>query len=213
MKLRLMLLGFIAASVLLGACSTQQATPPTVTWTPIPPTETASEVPSPTQIVRGTLPPTWTLEISYTPSITPTSTVTLTPSRTFTPTRTFTPSLTASQTYTPTPDLTNQALLSQPLAEVCTDFSADPTRDEGSFTFGTAPTIYWTEVETAAAYDLRLFDSNRVTVASDTTTDTEYTFDAALFNPNGFYGWEVSPLDADGVPICPARGSILRPAP
>ena len=125
---------------------------------------------------------------------------------------TFSLTPTPSLTYTPTPDLTNAALLAAPLAPECADFAADAERNQREFASGTSPTVYWTPVANSAAYLVRLYDRNLVTLLQATTTDTSYTFDADLFDPLGIYSWDVAPVDADGMPMCPVRGASLIPS-
>ena len=120
---------------------------------------------------------------------------------------TFTPS------NTPTANATNQFQLSQPLPADCANFGADPIKNPRQFAYSTAPTVVWTPVETAAAYQVRLYDSNRQTLLTKTTTDTSMAFGADLFAPGENFPWEVAPLDEDGLQICPARGALLFPAP
>jgi hypothetical protein len=61
---------------------------------------------------------------------------------------------------------------------------------------------------------LRLYDPNLVTLATETTTETTFTFAADLFTAIGErYAWDVAPIDADGAQICPARGALLFPVP
>lgn len=116
-------------------------------------------------------------------------------------------------TNTPTPNLTNAALLAEPLVSECEDFAADPERNQREFTYGTAPSVYWTPVENAAVYIVRLYDVNLVTLDQATTTDTSYKFDAARFDLTGRFTWDVAPVDVDGLQICPLRGSVLIPVP
>jgi hypothetical protein len=208
-------IGLVCIALFMAACGQQQATqaPAAATRRTEVTSEAATEVPSPTELVRSTLPPTWTPVLSYTPSITPTASITLTPSITPTPSLTPTVTPTVTLTYTPTPNMTNAFLLSQPLTPECADFGVDTTRTQRQFPSGTQPTVVWTPVESAVAYQIRLYDPNQTTIASETTIETEFTFDADLFELNQLYGWEVAPLDADGVQLCPARGGLLAPSP
>jgi hypothetical protein len=205
-------IGILCAALLCIAACQQQAAPtqtPTQASTPEVPTETP--IPTATPITRATLPPSWTPIFSPTPSITLTPSITPTPTKTYTPSETPTITPTWTLTYTPTPNATNLALLSQPLADECRTFGADPIRNGVRFPGGTAPTVVWTPVDTAAAYQIRLYDSNQVTLATHTTTETEYEYSAELFQLNQTYAWEVAPVDADGVQLCPARGALLIP--
>lgn len=205
-------IGLFCAAILLAAACQPQATPtPTPSLTPTLEDPTETVVPSVTPVVRSTLPPTWTPVLSYTPSITPTPSITLTPSKTYTPTRTPSITPTPTETPTPTPNATNLALLNQPLSDECLMFGADPLRNMRQFQFSTVPTIAWTPVETADAYLIRLYDWNRVTVATHTTTETEYQFTAERFQAGQSYAWDVSPIDVDGMQLCPARGALLLP--
>ena len=202
-------LGLVCVMLLMAACNQQQAVP---TRTPTPTTEPTTAVPSPTQLQRATLPPTWTPIHSYTPSLTPTPTLTFTPSQTFTPSKTFTPSQTFTPSNTPTPNATNQFLVSQPLTPECNAFGPDSELNMRSFTLGTEPTVAWTPVDSATAYVLRLYNENLVTLLTETLTETTYTFPADLFPVLGAsYAWDVAPIDADGEQICPTRGSLLYP--
>lgn len=209
--------GLLSILLLLTACGHLGA--PVITATPSPVVVLTTEVPSATPVRRATLPPSWTPVQSWTPtrtltpSITPTASITLTPSNTFTPSQTFTASKTFTPTATPTANATNQFLLSQPLPAVCATFGADPDKNPRQFAYSTAPTVFWTPVETAVAYQVRLYDSNRVTLLTETTTETALTFASDLFAPGQNYAWDVAPLDNDGVQLCPARGALLVPSP
>ncbi|MFN8448428.1 MAG: hypothetical protein U0521_07515 [Anaerolineae bacterium] len=66
-------------------------------------------------------------------------------------------------------------------------------------------------VRSAVAYQIRLYDANRVTIATHTTTDTVYQFTDETFRLGESYAWEVSPIDADGIQLCPSRGALLLP--
>jgi hypothetical protein len=204
---------FGLVSILLLAAACGQRTPNVITATPRPPTAVpTTEVPSATPLNRPTLPPSWTPAQSWTPTKTPTPTITPTPTDTYTPSKTFTVTQTYTASNTPTPNATNAFLQSSPLPDVCKTFGADPEKNKRDFTFGVSPTAYWTPVDSAAAYLVRLFDANRVTVLTQTTTETSFTFDANLFDMTMNYVWEVAPLDSDGVQICPTRGALLLPA-
>ncbi len=206
-------MSLIGIAFILGACGGPQAAAPVTVSPPatLPPTATLTATTTPTRTPFA-LPPTWTLAVSYTPSITPTPSITLTPSLTLTPTPTFSLTPTPSITNTPTPDLTDAALLAAPLAPECAGFAADAERNQREFSYGSAPTIYWTPVASSAAYRVRLYDRNLVTLLATTTTDTSYTFDADLFDPLGIYTWDVAPVDVDGIQMCPARGASLIPS-
>jgi hypothetical protein len=83
-----------------------------------------------------------------------------------------------------------------------------------NFTAGTEPTVAWLPMDSATAYLLRLYDPNLVTLVTETTTETTFTFAADLFTSLGErYAWNVSPIDADGAQICPSRGAPLFPEP
>ncbi len=205
-------IGWLCILLFVAACGAR--TPNVITATPRTPTIVPTTlVPSPTQLVRGTLPPSWTPIFSWTPtktltpSITPTFTATYTASLTYTASNTFTPS------WTPTPNATNIALQNQPLAPECKAFGPDPLKNPRNFTVTTAPAVSWTPVSTAAAYLVRLYDNNHTTLLTQTTTETSMTFPADLFTISTSYAWEVAPVDSDGIQLCPARGALLFPTP
>jgi len=197
--------------LMMAACRQQAA--PEITPTPTLAVEASTSVPTTTAIERATLPPTWTPALSYTPSITVTPSITLTPSRTPSLTLTPSPTLTFTVTYTPSPNATDFALLSQPLTPECANFGLDTTTTSSQFKLGAPATVGWTSVSTAAIYIVRLYDANQVTLVTDKTTDTTYTFSAAQIPTVETYAWTVAPLDGDGVQICPSRGGLLRVTP
>jgi hypothetical protein len=124
---------------------------------------------------------------------------------------TWTPAATATTvptaTHTPTPVLPPTPL------EVCNTFGEDTTKNTRTYVFGEPATVYWTGVEGAASYYVRLINAENETVFEDYTIQPSYTFKADLFEEGLLYGWEVYPLDPLNQQMCTSRGVELFPAP
>ncbi|MBL8161959.1 MAG: hypothetical protein JNJ61_08235 [Anaerolineae bacterium] len=180
--------------LLLAACGQPSAeTLPTLAATALPPEETAlveAAPPSATPIPlgRATLPPTWT------PSPEPTSAV-IEP---------------AAQNTEAVPATVEQPQ-GQATLVVCGTFVVDRERSLPTFTFGSAPAVYWTAVVTAARYRINLIDETGTEIFVDYTLEPNYTFAAELFERGKRYAWEVYPEDALGQQMCLKRGQELFP--
>lgn len=164
--------------------------------------------PTATPLVRATLPPTWT-PIGFVASETPTITLTPSVTLTVTPSATFTPSI------TPPPPvlLTNEAFLAQPTAEVCADFAIDVVRNSVSVPLGSDVDLFWLPLNDAVGYQVLLFNDAFELTYQTITTDMTTRLSADLFMPQELYAWQVVPLAASGLPLCPARGSSLIAVP
>jgi hypothetical protein len=171
------------ACISLAACAQQEDIQALPTLAPSPTTEIVTEPPTPTEIKRATLPPTWTPVQEVTPTATE-----------------VTPTVSVD---TPIPPPT-------PL-EVCATFGEDRTQNKRTFTFGDSPTVYWMPVQGAVQYSISLVDETSTALYVDYTADTKFTFDASLFEQGKLYGWEAYPIDNIGQQMCLARGAELFP--
>lgn len=115
---------------------------------------------------------------------------------------------------TPTPESLNPP--GEPPTEfatlvVCGTFVADRGQSTSTFITGNAPQVFWTKVETAFRYRLRLLDDTGTEIFVDFPLDTTYTFQADLFEQGKVYGWSVYPEDSLGQQMCGERGAELFP--
>lgn len=179
----LLLCGLFAA-----ACAQQpEATAvPTLPAATVEPTaEDGGLAPTPTEIVRATLPPTWTPEPL--PSATPTT------------------------APLPTIDVTTEFMMAQPTLPACAAFDIDRERSAEAFTLGTSPLVAWQAVLAAVTYRVTLYDGDFNVLHEQDVLATQHIFSADLFRYDSFYFWEVRPLDRFGVQICLPRGGRLVP--
>ena len=80
------------------------------------------------------------------------------------------------------------------------------------FPIGTAPTITWVDLPSAAQYRIILRRADGLVIDDQIYVDTNtYTFDANLFRLGQFYGWNVLPLDSNLIQYCYALGGELIP--
>lgn len=181
--------------VFLSACGGSPqptAAPPTQQPQVIQPPTSAPvmDAPTPTQLIRETLPPEWTL----TPA--PTS-----------------PGGLAQPVGTPIPtfDMINAVLLTSPTRETCDSFQIQYDQTTITFQRGTDARVAWTQVSDALAYRVTLYNENRDTVYTAIVGEQTFSFGATLFTLPQRYFWEVRPFDRDGNQLCAAVGAILIP--
>jgi hypothetical protein len=189
----------VMIALLLAACGTQSSeTLPTLMPTPggAVATDTpmqATEPPTPEPLIRPTLPPTWTPESGVGGGDQSSS---------------------DSGLPTPTPESLNQppqGATDIPTLVVCGTFVADRNRSTSTFTTGAQPQIFWSNVETAFRYRIRLLDSTGAQLFEDFSLEPSYTFPANLFEKGKVYGWSVYPEDSLGQQMCSERGAELLP--
>jgi hypothetical protein len=166
-----------------AACTSQQSVPPTLTPSPEMPTEVPTEPPTARPIERATLPPTWTPAAELTNTPLPTEVAPPTPAPLVVPT----------------------------LPEACNDFAPDINRSPRRYAPDQEVTIYWTVVEGAEYYSIKLFDEEGSSALLDYTAEAEFTFPAELFNEGLLYGWEAYPIDDLGNQMCLSVGMELFP--
>lgn len=191
----------IVVVFMLAACG-QPSTQTLPTLIPTPggvqaqPTETEAVVATvqPTQepLTRPTFPPTWTPSAGG-------------------DTSTDNGSGTDSAAPTTPPGTPIPIPTEQPTLVVCGGFVADRARSTSSFTLGTTPQIFWTKVDTAFRYRIRLLDDTGAELFVDFSLDPTYTFKADLFERGKVYAWSVYPEDSIGQQMCGERGAELLP--
>lgn len=179
----LLLCGLLAAACGQQPEATAIPTLPSVTAEPA--VEDAHLAPTATEIVRATLPPTWTPEPL--PSATPTA------------------------APVPTIDVTTEFMMAQPTLPACAAFDIDRERSAEAFTLGTSPLVAWQAVLAAVTYRVTLYDGNFNVLHEQDVLTTQHIFSADLFRYDDFYFWEVRPLDRFGGQICLPRGGRLVP--
>ncbi len=172
---------FLLACISLAACAPAQGVQPTLPPSPTP--EIITPLPTATEIKRATLPPTWTPEQEVTP--------------------TAIESVATQVVNTPIPPAT--------ALEVCTTFGEDRALNKRTFTLGQPAQVFWTPVAGAAQYSITLVDQTGASVYVDYTADTNFTFEATLFEAGKLYGWEAYPIDNIGQQMCLGRGAELFP--
>jgi hypothetical protein len=185
---RLLLSLSMLALVACAAPPAPTATPVPPTDPPLPPTTTSPSAESAVTnlpVERSTLPPTWTPELLET--LTPTE-VTL------------------------VPDLTSEALRFQPTLAACEAFVFNRDTTPRTFTLGQPVNLAWSAPLGAASYRVTLVDQTLAPLFVETTTATSYTLPAELFQFGGIYGWDVRPLDINGVQFCLPIGGELTMA-
>ena len=103
----------------------------------------------------------------------------------------------------------------------CADFRADYDRIGDTFVLGTSPTLYWTPASGAAEYRVYITDPQGDAIWVTTVPgDSELVHDSGdVFDVDPemvsqvvmVFGWELTPIDAQGSRYCPAAGSELIP--
>lgn len=177
--------------LLVTACAQQQEVLPTLvpTFTTEPPPQAETATPLPTQIPaqdveRPTLPPTWTPTTEpATPALAPTAT--------------FDQNLA-------------QGIPAYADTGACDVFRADLSRSPSEVTVGSSVQVFWGAVVGVTVYQITLFDGLGAPLQKADVMDTTYTFTPDVFEGPGLYAWEVIPYDANGLGMCPPRGSELR---
>jgi hypothetical protein len=158
-----------------------------------------------------------------TPTAAPTSTIEATPilpTATVdigTPPPTATPRLRATlpPTWTPVGGVTAtresgfQLEMVQATPAVCNAFRVDRVRTVERVKIGNAVTVYWTPIEAVTRYRVRLFDARLNELLVEYTQGGQFTFDAALFEADRRYGWEVFPENATFQQMCFTIGGEL----
>lgn len=167
--------------------------------------EQENSLPTAAQLVEEE--PTPTREIAETVEIAPTATARPRERPTLPPTWTATP-----LPDTPTPTITATPLptieIDNP-PEECGPFGPDTSVTDEEFTLGESPTIGWRSVETAGSYWVVIFDPNRSVIHERFTEELSYIIPWEVFAAPVRYGWEVRPLDVEGIQMCDARGGRL----
>lgn len=178
-------------AIVLAACSGEvQPTAVPFTSTPQPsatPQPTLPDAPTPTELLRATLPPTWTPIFSPTPV----------PSATPSPVPTF--------------DMVNAMLLTSPTLQACSMFSIDLARTATTVDRTGNNRVTWMPVDGAVAYRVALYSEELVTLFATIVGETHFDFGGSLFQPLQSYFWEVRPLDRSGAQLCAAIGAVLIP--
>lgn len=176
--------------MLVAACQPAAEALPTLAPTLVQDTATEEPTEPPVTVVTAappempTLPPTWTPSLGM-------ATETSVP-----------PSVTPLPTVPPPPS---------PLA-VCAAFGVDAVRNTSTFfTLGSDPQVFWTPVEGAVSYYLRLINESAEELFSDYVVGTTFTFQSDLFQKDIRYAWEVYPIDNLGQQMCIPIGAELFP--
>jgi hypothetical protein len=183
-----LLASLMLLTVALVACNgASNQTLPTLIPSPVVATEPPTAAPLPTmteaQFDRATLPPTWTA------------------------------SPPAVESPVPTLDSTVQPQGALPTLVVCGAFAPDRELTPTTYTQGQTVTVFWTAVDTAARYRVRLVSETGTELFFDYALEPTYTFQPNQFVRGGRYAWEVWPEDSKNQQMCYARGGELLPEP
>jgi hypothetical protein len=182
------------------ACIGTNVPTPTNTAPPVEASETPTEeptvVPEITQAsipTREPLPPTWTPGGAVGPA--------------------------TSVPVTSAPRMTDVPTATLPAS--CSDFRADYDRIGNTFVLGTSPTLYWEPAAGAAEYRVYITDpeGEAIWVTTVPGDSTSYDIPADVFDVDPetlgqtvmVFGWELTPIDAEGSRYCPSAGSELIP--
>lgn len=186
-------LATLAVALLLAACGGDESAPeseatpaPTVAPTiapttapadasPLPPTWTpaaAALTPAPGSGAGPTMPPTWTPRGQIMPPVAPGPSPTRPPDQ---------------PTWTPLPDWCSELqVISAP-----------------GISYTNLPVILsWAAVPNVAQYRVELRNPGGGLLIAEVTAETEHTFGGDLFQVANVYGWQITPLDENGQPVC-----------
>jgi hypothetical protein len=113
---------------------------------------------------------------------------------------------------TATPDFFPLAADVTPAA-FCADFAPDSALNVPTFVIGTAPIIYWTPLEQAWQYRVRIYNPQGELMLTADTGETRVQLNASLFTVPDVYAWEVVPMNEGREQLCPGVGSLLLGEP
>lgn len=132
-----------------------------------------------------------------------------------TPSRVERPTLPPTWTPTPSPTIATQEVTATPLPTIasppqeCGGFGPDTSVTIEEFQLGESPTIGWRAVETAGSYWVVILDPAGNVIHERFLEELSYVIPWEVFPAPLRYGWEVRPLDANGIQMCDARGGRL----
>jgi hypothetical protein len=184
------LIGVLCVVLLLAACGQSEPERELPTLIPLEMNDESDQEPTPT-------PPAATA--------TPRTRPTLPPSWTPTPQPTATPGPPTATPGLPIPQAQIDTIL-----EACSVFGPDLVNSDERISVGDSPTVAWTSVEGATLYRLYVFDEAGNQLHLWIGAETSYTIPADVITREIRYGWEVHPLDADGIQMCYGRGGLIN---
>lgn len=124
---------------------------------------------------------------------------------------TFTPTLSPTETPTialqPTAEATQPQIQAPP--EACGTFGFDPALSSVRVNFGQPVTLAWTPVAGATLYRIIIVDDQGVPLFFDPPyiAETIFIISPESFTEPGRFGWEIEPLNANGIQMCLGRGN------
>src|SRR5690554_3144208 len=192
----------IGLALLIAACGGENETPNTATNPPAPPTATAPGEP----VAPATWTPAPTEELAGEDLSNADAEQAL--PATWTPRAQVAPPTTGPTLPPPPPPPTRT-----PLPDWCLAFQAISAPD-ASFTQHPVH-IRWVALENAAQYHVELHNGAGMLVTNETIGASEYMFAGDLFERQGVYGWQVTPLDESGALVCFSISNeiVVRDAP
>ncbi len=141
--------------------------------------------PTPTELMRVTLPAEWTRE--PTPEATPTSAV----------------------TAAPTIDLTGTFVFGQPTRPACESFGVNTVLADTTYIPGQPIRLAWIEVPNASAYRVSFVDASRNVLYERDIAGTTMDIPGEIVGRDAIYLWTVRPLDFGSNQMCNSVGALL----
>lgn len=174
---RLTTIGLIVFAI--AGCTPQAEVLPTLIPSPQPAASATSTViptTSPTEVPvdRPTLPPTWT------------------------------PVVEASATPVPPTNTPVPAYTAIPTLVACASFDIDREKSAATFSADQPAQVYWTAVQGAARYRIRVIDGFNNEVFADYSVDPTYIFKPGSLEAGKRYAWKVYPEDSLSRQMCVA---------
>lgn len=177
---------FIGSIFFVGCGASPTEVLPTLASTAQPAVEASAttlptNAPTPTELQRATLPPTWT------PSPVPTET-------SIPPTNTTVPTLKPVSTLVG-----------------CATFVVDRERSPGTFVVGQPLQVYWSLVEGASRYRIVILDELGAEIFAAYSVEPTFIFEPDQFEPGKRYIWTVYPEDGLRQQMCIGISGELSP--
>ncbi len=117
---------------------------------------------------------------------------------------TWTPVLEASATPVPPTNTPIPAYTAIPTLVACATFDIDREKSAATFTAGQPAQVYWTPVQGAARYRIRVIDGFNNELFADYSVDPTYIFRPGSLEAGKRYAWKVYPEDSLSRQMCVA---------
>lgn len=146
----------------------------------------AAPNPSPTPLVRPTLPAEWTRPPTAIPTVE------------------------LLVTAGPTIDVTGTHLFSQPTRPACGVFTVDSVTSQTTYLPGEPIRLAWVAVNGAAVYRVSFVDATRSVLFERDVAGTSIDIPGSIVGRDPFYLWSVRPLDFGANQMCNSVGALLN---